>query len=338
MKRTISALALLGILTACGSSGTNPFDDDTDTDPGTATPTDGAIPESLANDLQSFTYNPGDNTITVTGISLDDTPSSATFTRNAALDTRGYEAYTTQDDGLTRHVIALVRQSGNSGSVRAGVVSTGGQFNRIYNGGYYERDGAYSPPSVNETTGIVRYVGTYAGITNIQINGGSDLLPTGPGTNDEYLPNQAFTTSGHILINVDFSENSLEGAITERVINENGAQLESVVLTTGEIADDGTFFGDTVEYDGDLDTSIGVYGGIFGGPDAEAMGGVVSLSEFDNSDHTMTDATGAPLLDGNGDQIILDSELEVGTFVLDACGTAAQNSDYCTPPDPIVNP
>ena len=323
MKRTISALALLGFLAACGS-GTNPFDTDTDTDTDTGT-TDGTIPESLAGDLQSFSYNPGDNTITVTGINQDSSPLTATFTRNTAFDTRGYEAYTVQDDPLFRHVIALVRQSGNSGSVTAGVVSTGGQFNRIHNGGYYERSGTYTQP----TTGHVRYVGTYAGITNIQASAGGDLLPVAAGTDPAYLPGQAFTTSGHILINVDFNDNTLEGAITDRVINENGVNLASIALTTGEIADDGTFFGDTVEYDGDLDTDIGDYGGIFGGPDAEAIGGVVNLTEFDNSDHIMTDAAGNPILDSQGNELILDSELETGTFVLDACGTAAQTSSLC---------
>ncbi len=325
MKRKISVLALLGFLTACGS-GTNPFDDDSGaTDPGTGGTTDGTIPESLAGDLKSFSYNPGDNTITVTGITQDSSPITAVYTRNTAFDTRGYDAYTVQDDGLFRHSIAYVRQSGNSGSVTAGVVSTGGQFNRIHNGGFYERNGTYTQP----TTGHVRYVGTYAGITNIQATAGGDLLPVGTGTNDAYLPGQALTTSGHILINVDFNQNSVEGAITERVINENGANLADIALTTGEIADDGTFFGSVVEYDGDLDTDIGDYGGIFGGPDAEAMGGVVSLTEFDNSEHQMTDAAGNPLVDSQGNDLILDSELEIGTFVLDACGTGAQTSTLC---------
>ncbi|RFP89910.1 thymidylate synthase [Rhodobacteraceae bacterium 63075] len=300
MRRFTPALALVGLLAACGGDGTNPFDDGTTGDTG-----DSEIPDSLAGDLQSFSYDADNQTLTVTGITQDSSPISATYTRNPALDTAGYEAYSIQDDALSRHAIALVRESGNSGSVRAGVVSTGGQFNRIHHGGYYERSGSYTQP----TTGTARYAGTYAGLTNVQVSG--DLVPPGPGTPPEVLPGQAARTEGNVLINADFNDGSIEGTIYDREIVDTGDTLPSIVLVTGEIADDGTFFGEEVEYDGDVDNDIGDYGGIFGGPDAESVGGVVNLDEFD--DNTLG----------------FEGEVETGVFVLESCDSADATSPLC---------
>ena len=301
MKRTISALALLGFLTACGGDGTNPFDNNGDTDTDGDTTTDGAIPDSLKADVESISYNPGDNTITVTGLTQDSSPIASVYTRNAAFDTAGYAAYTVQDDALFRHGTALVKQSGNSGSVRAGVVATGGQFNRIYHGAYYERSGGFVKP----TSGHVRYAGTYAGLTNLPTDTG--LITPNPNIDSALLPGQAVATQGLAVLNVDFSDNSLEGAIVDRqIINSTFTftgtpDLPSIVLVTGAIADDGTFFGNEVELDGVVGTDIGDYGGIFGGTDAESVAGVVNLEQFHDD---------------------FDNEVEVGVFVLDQCGTA----------------
>ena len=316
MKRTISLFALLGLLAACGSSGgTNPFASGTGGTGGTGETGDGTIPETLAADLKSFSYDPANKTLTVTGLTQDSSPLSATFTRNTGLDTGAYEAYTVQDDALFRHVIALVKQSGNSRSVTAGVVATGGQFNRIYHGGYYERSGNFTKP----TSGHVRYAGSYAGLTNLPTD--NDLITPKPTITDVLLPGQAVRTEGVIMLNVDFNDNSIEGQIVEREIQDatftfsGTPDLPSIVLITGAIADDGTFFGGEVEFEGQIDTDIGDYGGIFGGPDAESVGGVVNLTEFHDD---------------------FDGEVETGVFVLDQCGTASGATtglagDLCDP-------
>lgn len=310
MKRLGIILVAL-MLTGCDS--TNPFDTGTTGAEGT---TSGTIPATLSNNLSSFSYNPTTQTLTVEGIALDQVPFSATYRRRVGMDVPGYQAYTAQDDPLDRHSTAFVMQSGNGGSVRAGVVVTGGAFNRFLGGGYYERDGAYTPPTVSGTSGLVTYAGTYAGLTNISGDGG-DLLAVPIGTDPSIIPGEAAEVTGDILINVDFANNSLEGSIYNRALPDAGLVLPTVVLVATSIAADGTFFGERVEYDGNVNIDIGDYGGIFGGPNAEGVGGIVHLTEFD----------------GDGNPFGFDTEQEYGTFVLNQCGTADEDPAIC----PIVN-
>jgi hypothetical protein len=348
MNRFVSGLAVLCLLGACSGDGTNPFDSGT-TDTEEPATTDAGIPESLAGDLDSFSYDPVAKTLTVTGITQDSSPISATYTRDAAFDTAGYEAYTVQDDALFRYSVALVKQSGNSGSVRAGIAATGGQFNVYHAGGYYERDGSYTPPTT--TTGHVRYAGTYAGVTNLTVVNGSNLITPNPQIDLNVLPSQPTHTRGVIILNVDFSDQTTEGAIIDRELLTSGLiggpdlPLRGIALTTGQIATDGTFLGDEIEYlddqSGQLETNrgdIGDYGGIFAGPNAESVAGVIKLEEFDDDGIIRTDAAGDPILDANGDPLTYewDSETEVGVFVLDQCGSADGNNSgiYCDPNAP----
>ncbi|WP_298675791.1 thymidylate synthase [uncultured Lentibacter sp.] len=302
MKYLLSAMGALSLLAACSGDGTNPF-----TQPGTTTPNATPVPALLAGDVSAVAYDASAQTLTVTGVPLISGQQTTQFTRNAALDVAGYEAYSVQDDALSRHVIALVSQSSNSGALRAGVVSTGGQFGQLRNGGYYERSGAYTPPA----TGLVRYAGTYAGLTNISISG--DLLPTDPNTPTAILPGQSARTEGDILITVDFSSNVLEGSIYNREIVDTGTGLPTLMLVSTPIGEDGTFYGTDISYQGDSESDVGDYGGLFGGPNAEALGGIVDLSEFDN------------------DLLGLENETELGVFVLDSCDSAAGSHPTCTP-------
>lgn len=303
---TLTGIAATGI---SGCSGTNPFVDD---DAGTGGSTGAiTIPDELKGDLTKISYTPGAVTITVEGISLDGNNRSTTYNRRAALDVPGYIAYTAQNDPLDRHSTAFVAQSRNSGSVRAGVVVTGGQFNRVFSGNFYERTGGFS-----RTTGLVSYAGTYVGLLNGGGNG-SDLLPVPAGTDPSVVPGQAGTVTASVFLNADFADGQVNGAIYNRVWREqnNGAgqALPSIVLIATDIATDGTFHGANVEYDGLVGTDIGDYGGIFGGPDADAVGGAVVLTEWD----------------GENNPLGLETELEWGVFVLDRCGTADANATAC---------
>lgn len=302
MKRLTTALLLGAFLTGCG--GTNPFTDGTAGGTGETDPDAHVIPTALAGDLTSFTFDAAAGTLTVNGLTLDETQVDTSYRRRPGMDTAGYQAYTAQDDALDRHVTALVLQSGNSGSVRAGVVMSGGQFNRVFGGGYYERDGNFTPPTIGPDSGLVSYAGNYAGLTNLAGDAG-DLLPLPAGTDISLRTSQAAETSGKVFLDVDFADNSLNGAIYDRVLVDSGQTLPSLILVATTIDDDGTFSGDRIEYDGILDINVGSYGGIFGGPDADAVGGVVSLKEFD----------------GDGDPLGWEDEIEFGVFVLNQCGT-----------------
>ncbi|MDQ2093424.1 transferrin-binding protein-like solute binding protein [Rhodalgimonas zhirmunskyi] len=318
MIRQVLALSGFVLIAACGS--TNPFtteEEETTGETGGETTTEtSTIPEELSGDLESVVYSPGDQTITVTGMTLDEVPVETVYRRNTSLDRNGYIAYTAQDDPLDRHFTAYVKQSNNSGSVRAGAISDGGQFNRVFQGGFYERDGEFTPPTPDE--GLVSYAGTYIGLLN-GLGDGGDLLPiTDPTVPVELHPGQSGTIVGNIFFNVDFNNNTINGGITDRVWTQNGSAEESIALISTSIEDDGTFLG-SAEFDGEVGTSIGSYGGIFGGPEADAVGGVVALNEWD----------------GPGDvNHGFDSEIERGVFVLDKCGTTGANATVCASTNP----
>ena len=114
MKRFWLGIPALAVVSAC--SGGNPWVEDGDGGDGANTaPT---IPVELAGDLSGVTYNPTAQTLTVTGVSLDNSPYEVVYTRKAALDRNGYEAYTTQDGSLDRHTTAYVRDiNGTQGAI-----------------------------------------------------------------------------------------------------------------------------------------------------------------------------------------------------------------------------
>lgn len=313
MARLLMLLLVLTLAAGCGSDGTNPFDRDDPADPGDpGEPPTGDIPETVAGDVTRVSYDPAQNTIVVEGLTLDEVPFSAVYTRAPALEANvpGYQVYTAQSDALDRHSTAFAGQANNSGAVRAGVVVTGGPRNRYFGGTYYERDGAYDPPDVSPTDGLVTYTGRYAGLTNLD-GSGEDLLPVPPGTPPELVPTQAAEVTGDVFMNADFADNSIEGNIINRQL-EGGLTLPSLVLISGEIASNGTFFGD-VEFDSTdplsgpnpVGSDIGDYGGIIGGPDGEGLAGGIFLGQFD----------------GLSNQLGIENEEEYGIFVLDRCGT-----------------
>lgn len=302
MYRSFFAGICLIALTACGSG----VDQDDDTGGtggggggGTVDPS--AIPEALRGDLNSVTYNAAAGTLVLDMHALDSPQLNAVYNRTAVLDIGHYQAYTLQDDPLDRHFTALVAQSGDPDqSVRAGVVSDGGQFNRVFDGGFYERTGNYTPPPASALTGLVSYAGVYAGVTNVNAPGGQLLPVPGPAGTD--LPAQSARTSGDIFLNVDFTNNVVNGDITNRVLVDYGTALPTIVLIAADIDSTTGVFAGATEY-GDQ-TVTGSYGGIFGGANASAVGGVVHLDEFD----------------GTGDPLGLENEIEQGVFVLIQCG------------------
>ena len=126
MKFGTSALALCAFLAACGSG--TPFNGETETDTGTDGSTGAsAIPEELANDLKSFSYDPASQTLSITGITADDSEFTANYRRRPGLDRNGYEAYTAQDGSLDRHVTAYVKDIDGT---RAAVAIRAGLFGR----------------------------------------------------------------------------------------------------------------------------------------------------------------------------------------------------------------
>ena len=304
------------LLAACSGNPFTPVDEDSGEDipvPPAPPSAENPIPASLALNLQAATYNAAAGTLVLRLNSLDSGVFDATYDRTPALDRPGYIAFTVQDDPLDRHYTAMVaRSSDPQQSVQAGVVSDGGQFNTYFSGGFFERNAPFTTPSAGPDAGLVSYAGTYAGVTNVNAPG-DQLLDPAPVTNPDLLPAQSAQTVGTIFLNVDFSNNAVNGAIINRSMIQYGQALPSVTLRVADIAPDGTFFGGRVEYAGNVQNDIGDYGGVFGGTDAAAVGGVVSLTEFD----------------GVGNPLGLEAEREIGVFVLSRCGVAGSDPVLC---------
>lgn len=320
-KTTAAVLAMLG-MAACGGSGTNPFMKAGEETP--ATPVDGetinGIPAKLARNVTQAAYDPVSETLSLTMQSLDAPKVVASFKRNAALDLPGYQAYSVQDDALDRHFTALAAMSPDpQNSVQAGVAGDGGQFNYYYSGGYYSRRAPYSVPSnAGNPKQLVSYAGNYAAVTNMNVDSDSpnnDKLPTT--VTGTLTPQQAARIKGDIFFNVSFSDNAVNGAITNRQLLDgdpaNGAgrrpgvlNLPDIVLVKGVIDNTAGTFAGEVEHAGKTGENIGTFGGIFGGTNATGMAGIVQMTEIDEADN-----------------LGLKNEQEHGVFVLTQCGTPA---------------
>lgn len=253
------------------------------------------IPEDLAGNVSAISYDAENERLTVTISSLDTTPVEARYNRRESLDLPGYKAFTVQEDALDRLFIAMVQES-RDGSVRAAAVGDGGQFNRVFQGGFYERDGDFDPPEIGRGPGAgqVSYAGNYAGLLNGGGSGG--LRDVDEGTDDALRPNQAARISGKIFLNADFADMTVNGAVYRRRVEDSGFRLRDIILIPADIDDTGRFAGDVEDPE---QTAIGSYGGIFGGRDAESVGGLVKIEDFEEQ---------------------FENEIEQGVFVLTKCG------------------
>lgn len=308
--KLVAPLALL-LLAACdgnplgtGAEPPVPCTEDCPVDP--TDPVD--VPDALAKNLESINYDQATDSFLIRMAALDTTPVTATWTRRAALDLAGYRAYAVQEDPLDRMFVGLAKVSAE-GSVTAVVGGDGGQFNKVFQGGNYGRNGAWTAPVGTSAAGSgqVSYAGSYVAVTNIPAPRPGQILPVAPGTPAELIPGQPSRVQGDIFINANFSDNSVNGAIYNRVIVDYAFGLQSVILVPSTIEANGTFAGTTERWVND-DASMtvtGNYGGVFGGTDAVAVGGVVALTKIYRSD--------------TGD--VIDGGLEHGVFVLQQCGT-----------------
>jgi len=296
MRVWLGILACVG-LTACGDG--NPFG-------GTAGDEEvlqNTVPESIRSDLDSVTYNPAAETLTVRGIGLDNVPFAAVYTRKPGLDRGGYEAYTAQNDPLDRHATAFVKSvNGSTGAITA----TGGQFTYYFRGGTYNQ-GAFTRPAAD--AGLVTYAGSYVGILNRSGDSG-DLLPVAAGTEPSIIPRQAAETTGTIFLNVDFNDNRVNGKIFDRQIADTGQNVDDVTLVPTDIAEDGSFQGETERLEISTTGSAsrqttGDYAGVFGGTGGTEVAGSLYMEDHLNEDST--------------------ADEEQGLFVLSKCGTPGED-------------
>ncbi|MEO1778947.1 MAG: hypothetical protein AAFU63_09160 [Pseudomonadota bacterium] len=314
MKRIAAVCLLAAGVASCGDG--NPFTDTGDSGGGGTTPPASGVPAEILNDLERIDFNATDNTLTVTGLTQDGEPVVNEYRAIASTFAPGFTTFTGQNDPLGRHATAFV--ASRDGGLQAGVVMTGGQFNRFFGGSFFERDGSYNPPPTEDGRFDVTYVGSYAGGIN-SAGPVTDLFPVPPGVDpDVDLPTQTAYVRGLIFLNVDFSDMAVEGEVFDRtgVFAGGFADLPDIVLVEGALAEDGSFAGN-IEFDASdpnpdipenpVGRDIGDFAGIIGGPQGESIVGGTSLEEFSDA---------------------VENELEFGVFVLDLC-TAASTDPIC---------
>lgn len=272
------------------------------------------VPGALAGHVVAVDFVPASNRLVLTVIGLDGPEVAVTYERKTGLDTGSYQVYTYQQNALNRHFTAIGSESAG-GEVLALVVSDGGQFNRHFSGGYYARDGLFYTPTGEG--GQVTYAGLYEGVTNLNALGANLAVPD-PSIDPAILPSESARVEGSILINVNFADNLVNGSVFERLLNHQAYDetdqprafplpLPDIALVSGDLSEDGTFFGET-EFRGSVGGTSGNFGGILGGADAAYAAGVVSLNDIDEGLYGWT------------------TEAEFGVFVLTQCGQAGDHA------------
>lgn len=322
MIRHFISISAFAVLAACGDG--NPFTSSTDSSTAAPVTAPANIPASILNDLESISFDPDTNTLTVAGLTQDGVPVANEYrhvpttyapgSENIAPFAVGFQTFTAQNDALGRHVTAFVA---SRDGVQAGVVMTGGQFNRFFGGSYFDRTGAYVAPTAPDGGFDVTYVGRYAAGLN-SVGPVTDLITPAGVDPDVDTPAQTAYIRGLVFVNVDINDMSVEGEIYDRtaVIDDGGTpgflDLTDLVLVEGSLLADGSFTGNVERDQSDTADSvvgvdIGDFAGVIGGANGEFIAGGTTVEDFEPS---------------------LTNEIEYGVFVLDLC-TAASADPVC---------
>lgn len=271
-----AALAALLVVAACDGNpfapAITPVDPTVPVDPGGGVTVGNGVTvnANVVGDMRSVALA-GNNTdpIQVNINSQDSAMLEGSYVRNPALDVSGYKAYTYQETGSNRMLVALV--SDRLSSAKGIVAVDGGQFATYHGGGLYARAETFTvPDDPSGAQGKFNYSGSYVGLLNF-----GDVVPGGPG--GDLDPIQSYRTSGRVLITADFEEMAVSGGIDNRRIVDTGDALATQMLYDGTIDENGNFAGktqrldvDTVTGDGRLVDS-GNYAGIFAGDNASEI-------------------------------------------------------------------
>ncbi|MEM9422742.1 MAG: hypothetical protein AAF986_09590 [Pseudomonadota bacterium] len=336
MTRFLTAASLLALLAACdnqqplnftGSSTVDSSDVVTDgdgepildDDGDTIGVTEDGIPEPIAFNLVDVDYDAVAQTLEVTIQSLDSTPISAVYERNAALDAPGYVGFSQQEDPLDRFFVGYSQVSGD-GDTTGTLVMDGGQFTTFIAGVNYDQENYTPHQSSQPDNGLVAYTGNYIGILNFPDADNSLLLQPTTNPPGSLLPRQPARVTGEVIINADFVDMQINGGVAERTIIGTSVfpglptPLLDIGFVPSDITENGTFFGNVQRPDTSV---IGNYGGTLGGEQASGV------------------AIGVHL---DGDFILeLEGEEEFGLIVLTKCGLPG-DGPFCPDAQPDFVP
>ncbi len=272
MKIKFAALAVAAVvLAACGGTSGTTAGSGTGSGTGAGTGTGGVSsnePITLTSQIEDldatkvllggtnqatrFDYNSANDTIIIEDIPFDDDVYSGVYARTPALDRGAYQAYTSTN-GFDTYVAYY--DTSSTGTVSVGVVNSNEYADHGYSGAMFQRTGTTNLPS---TTQKAYYNGNYIGLRTSAVAGAMD------------------TITGTALMEADFSDSTMRGRITNRVMttSETGAAVggDIVIRNTAIDRTNGSFAGTVVQ-----GVNEGTHQGVFGGTDATEMAGSLVL-------------------------------------------------------------
>ncbi|MGR3794031.1 hypothetical protein [Vannielia sp. SX4] len=289
MRSSLSAIALLALLSACGGGGEgNPVTagpgNETGTDSGSpandSAVTTGTTTRRVAGDLTGVTLN-GDNTLTIDDLPFDGPEGTGaeryTYMGLAAVEATGapFAQYESGDASAETNQRKYFAVYGAGAYTTASAVGTGDYNGFGWGGAQYTRSGVSAPDIARQGEAV--YEGGYAGVRVSTFGGGENDV--------------SFTTAD-ATIEVDFLDfettGAIEGAIGVRnVYDINGAflgTLPAISLATAYSDEDGFIFdGAASSLDrtgsnaGDVFES-GTWEGAFAGPNSEEIVGLIVIT------------------------------------------------------------
>lgn len=235
----------------------------------TATPTPGTVTglgaaKVLNEDFQAtrIEYDAAADEMIIESIPFDDEVFEGRYTRTPSLDRGAYRAYASTR-GIDQYVAYFDESA--SGAVSAAIVQGGNYLGHGYRGAMYQRNGSVTMPA---TTQRAFYNGDYIGSRSNETEGGFH------------------TVTGDADMEVDFSDNTVRGSISNRqvVYSSNAGSAVPTISSTVQFGDstldrtNGTFSGNLSQT---ADTS-GTYEGMLadGTGNASEIVGTTLIEEF----------------------------------------------------------
>ena len=257
----VASTAVAALLTGCGGSDGGGGATTVATPTTSVTSLAASTVVLSAADATRIAYDSTADELIVEGIPFDDDVFSARYTRTAALDRPGYQAYSSTN-GFDTYVAFY--GTSTSGATAVAVTATNEFADNGYRGAMYQRNTSVTLPS---TTQRAFYNGTYVGL---RTDGGGN--PT------------MDTITGTVRMEADFSDDVVRGGISGRnaVVNESGTAVgNNLILGDASInRTTGAFNGAVSEVIGGNDAT-GTYEGLFGDTDASEIAGVLVINAGD---------------------------------------------------------
>ena len=274
MSKFVASAILVSLLASCGAGepiggggggGTDGGIDTPDVGDGSGGGTDNpdsgdsqSLRALYGGEVNSARYDPNSGELIINNLPLD---GQSYYEFNSEI--AGFQTFTNSEEAL-RQYYAVRREAG---SVEVAAVGTGDYQGAGYGGYLIRRD---SDTVDLPATGEAVYTGPYAGV---RVRSG-----------DEQGTRNIVYSKGDAILEVDFADFDVVGAVEGRIINRRFVEIDgaesdvqpAIILATGQIEGSGRFSGEAAIAGSD---PSGSYVGLFAGPNGEEAGGAILISD-----------------------------------------------------------